>query len=100
MEYTKGPWEWKDDELIGVEGTPVIDIFKHLDTSSCRIIAWLRVNPDGNQTLIQFAPDLYEALNALVRAYNNMSVPELCKQHELWRAAENALLKAEGKEAE
>lgn len=59
MEYSKGPWHWEDDRLADKNGNAVIDIFEHPNN------LWLRVNPDGNQTLIQSAPDMYEALKAI-----------------------------------
>lgn len=114
MEYTKG--KWIADVRVGCVAVYTGEKVNCIDESQGRrlyyangyqlkdengdFVGW-EVEPEkvANAHLIAAAPDMYEALNALVRAYNNMSIPELCKQHELWQAAENALLKAEGKES-
>lgn len=98
MEYTKGPWTWEDDKLVDAEGVPVIDIFKHFDHSSCRIVARLMVNPNGNQTLIQACPEMYEAcLSAL--GVLNRDPSEIPKMIDSVRGQIlQALSKAEGKE--
>lgn len=66
MEYTKGPWKWEDSALVDSNGYEVIGIFPAHGEHK----AWLTVNAGGeddggNQTLIQYAPAMYEALKKL-----------------------------------
>lgn len=88
MAYTKGPWEWEDDKLIGANDETVIDIFD----------VYLRVNPDGNQTLIQSAPDMYEALSFALGGFRAISFMGIDVSEHI-KKAEQALAKAEGRRA-
>jgi hypothetical protein len=94
--HTKGPWKWEDSALVDVEGNEVIGIFSAHGEHK----AWLRVNPDGNQTLIAAAPEMYEALKlALEDLYNTFPEEaeyELIDRRESIRKAEQAIKAAEG----
>jgi len=65
--FSPAPWKWEDDKLVDAEGNEVIGIFPaHGDKQ-----AWLMVNAEKNQLLIQHAPELYEALRFYVEICGN-----------------------------
>ena len=101
MNYSRGPWKLKDSALVDPTGYEIVGIFPaHGDNK-----AWLTVGKEGNQLLLEAAPDMYEALKGLIdlldaddpgevgcRCSNSGDTPIIC----VWCAAQNAITKAEG----
>lgn len=92
MNYTKGPWvalkEYFEPAVYtklgnGCRGTTICRLKEHSEEMA------------ANAQLISASPDLYEALNALVR-HANCEPGQITE--ELWEQAEKALQKAEGRE--
>ena len=62
MDYSKGPWKFSDSALVDSTGYEVIGIFPAYGDNN----AWLTVGKEGNQLLLETAPDMYEALREIV----------------------------------
>ena len=85
MDYTKGEWEIEKKEhgFLGVTTT---------ETGICSQIA-----TEANAHLIAAAPDMYEALRELAKAYDVELPLTDCDHPRYWVKAIQALAKAEGK---
>lgn len=97
MKHTPGPWKVKQfnfDEIENTEGRTIARCFKNQSTN----VEDMRNNIAANARLISAAPDLLEALKAMV----NVFITENCnimdeKMCDVELRAMQAIYKAEGK---
>ena len=90
MDYTKGPWTWDDEESAIVSGTP------EKGKAICYLEKYSKKEFEGNKNLIQAAPDMHEALKAIVNWYE-VKGEMLCTNDQPYELLKQALKKAEGR---
>src|SRR5665647_2868840 len=103
MEYTKGPWKWISDTWNGgYSGIVGEDDAEVLYPDHCNEgddgAAWFDSLPsDADRWLITAAPEMYEALRAMVETLEGIIEAGDWREDDVLGNAINALAKAEGK---
>ena len=90
--HTPGPWTQgiKDNTCVWLDGNVEIDGMTMMSNFSL----WIDCNTEANARLVAAAPDLLEALKAMIAAHVVPSTA--CKERPAYEQAVAAIAKAEG----